>query len=242
MKVVSLLIPVNRIAIPRLEGEEFADLIANELMGEGNAGVESAHGSNLNMNFREGPSFPGERQERIAEMVATRGKVRIGQLTELFGVSEPTVRKDLTLMEQRGLLKRTHGGAVSIRPPVEQAMASRLAENANAKRLIGKACVELLSPGEAVFLDSGTTVQQIADALAGSGLRLTVLTDSPSIAEMVADMPGVSHLPIGGQLRRISGCLTGPLTTENLKQFTISTAFIGASGLFGDGGFRLGPV
>ena len=103
-------------------------------------------------------------------MVATQGKVRIGQLTELFGVSEPTVRKDLTLMEQRGLLKRTHGGAVSIRPPVEQAMASRLAENANAKHLIGKACVELLSPGEAVFLDSGTTVQQIADALAGSGL------------------------------------------------------------------------
>ncbi len=179
----------------------------------------------------EGPSFPGERQERIAELVATRGKVRIGQLTELFGVSEPTVRKDLTLMEQRGLLKRTHGGAVSIRPPVEQAMASRLAENADAKRLIGKACVQLLSPGEAVFLDSGTTVQQIADALAGSGLRLTVLTDSPSIAETVADMPGVSHLLIGGQLRRISGCLTGPLTTENLKQFTISTAFIGASGL-----------
>jgi DeoR/GlpR family transcriptional regulator of sugar metabolism len=179
----------------------------------------------------EGASFPDERQERIAEMVAMRGKVRIGQLTELFGVSEPTVRKDLTIMEQRGLLKRTHGGAVSIRPPVEQAMASRLAENAEAKRLIGKACVELLAPGEAIFLDSGTTVQQIAHAIAGTGLRLTVLTDSPSSAEEVADLPGVSHLLIGGQLRRISGCLTGPLAMENLKQFTISTAFIGASGL-----------
>ncbi|HEY5704927.1 MAG TPA: hypothetical protein VIS96_05070 [Terrimicrobiaceae bacterium] len=52
MKVVSFLIPIYRIAIPRLEGQEFADLIANELMGEGDAGVESAHGSNLNMNFR----------------------------------------------------------------------------------------------------------------------------------------------------------------------------------------------
>ena len=179
----------------------------------------------------EGASFPDERQERIAEMVATRGKVRIGQLTELFGVSEPTVRKDLTLMEQRGLLKRTHGGAVSIRPPVEQAITSRLAEHAEAKRLIGKACVELLAPGEAIFLDSGTTVQQIAHALAGTGLRLTVLTDSPSSAEALADLPGVSHLLIGGQLRRISGCLTGPLAMENLKQFTISTAFLGASGL-----------
>ena len=100
----------------------------------------------------EGPSFPDERQERIAELIATRGKVRIGQLTELFGVSEPTVRKDLTNMEQPGLLKRTHGGAVSVRPPVEQAMASRLAENAEAKRLIAKVCVQLPSPGEAVFL------------------------------------------------------------------------------------------
>jgi DeoR/GlpR family transcriptional regulator of sugar metabolism len=179
----------------------------------------------------EGPSFPDERQERIAAMVTTRGKVRIAQLTELFGVSEPTVRKDLTLMEQRGLLKRTHGGAISIRPPVEQALASRIAENAEAKRQIAKACVQLLSPGEAVFFDSGTTVHQIARALAGSGLRLTVLTDSPSIAEAVADLPGVSHLLIGGQLRRISDCLIGPLTTENLKQFAISTAFIGASGL-----------
>ena len=178
-----------------------------------------------------GPSFPDERQERIAELVATRGKVRIAQLTELFGVSEPTVRKDLTLMEQRGLLKRTHGGAVSVRPPVEQAMASRIAENADAKRLIAKLCVELLSPGEAVFLDSGTTVQQIAYAFAGTGLRLTVLTDSPSVAEAVADLPGMSHLLIGGQLRRISGCLIGPLTTDNLKKFTISTAFIGASGI-----------
>ena len=61
----------------------------------------------------EGPSFPDERQKRIAELIATRGKVRIGQLTELFGVSEPTVRKDLTNMEQPGLLKRTHGGAVT---------------------------------------------------------------------------------------------------------------------------------
>jgi DeoR/GlpR family transcriptional regulator of sugar metabolism len=179
----------------------------------------------------EDPRFPDERQERIAELIATRGKVRIAQLTELFGVSEPTVRKDLTHMEQRGLLKRTHGGAVSVRPPVEQAMASRFAENAEAKRMIAKVCVQLLSTGEAVFLDSGTTVQQIAHALVGSGLRLTILTDSPSVAEEVADLPGVSHLLIGGQLRRISGCLIGPLTTENLKKFTIGTAFIGASGI-----------
>jgi DeoR/GlpR family transcriptional regulator of sugar metabolism len=139
--------------------------------------------------------------------------VRIAHLSELFGVSKPTVPKDLTNMEQRGVLKRTHGGAVSVRPPVEQAMASRLAENAKAKRRIAKVCPASL-PREALFLDSGTTVQQIAQALAGSGLRLTILTDSPSVAEALADLPGVSHLLVGSQLRRISGCLIGPLTTE----------------------------
>jgi DeoR family fructose operon transcriptional repressor len=157
----------------------------------------------------EGPSFPDERQERIAELIATRGKVRIAQLTELFGVSEPTVRKDLTNMEQRGLLKRTHGGAVSVRPPVEQAMASRLAENAEAKRLIAKVCVQLLSPGEALFLDSGTTVQQIAHAFGGLGLR----SENPDRFAFgrggIGRLPGVSHLLIGGQLRRIDGCSSG---------------------------------
>ena len=83
-------------------------------------------------------------------MVATRGKVRIAQLTELFGVSEPTVRKDLTTMEQRGLLKRTHGGAVSVRPPVEQAMASRIAET-RSQASISRTCSDPCCPEKRYF-------------------------------------------------------------------------------------------
>jgi DeoR family fructose operon transcriptional repressor len=179
----------------------------------------------------ESPAFPDERQERIAELVATRGKVHVSELTGLFGISEPTARKDLTILEQRGLLKRTHGGAVSLHPPVEDEVASRLTLHREAKQSIARACVELLSPGEAVFFDSGTTVREIAYALAGTGLRVTILTDSPSVAEAVADLAGVSHVLIGGQLRRISGCVVGPLATENLKEFAITTAFMGVSGV-----------
>ena len=135
------------------------------------------------------------------------------------------------MLEQRGLLKRTHGGAVSVRPPVEQEVASRQARHWEAKVAIARTCLRLLSPGEAVFFDNGTTVQQIAHALVGSGLRLTVVTDSPAVADAVADAPGIAHILLGGQLRKLSGCLIGPLATENLKMFRIGTAFIGASGV-----------
>jgi DeoR/GlpR family transcriptional regulator of sugar metabolism len=175
--------------------------------------------------------FPDERQAYIAQMVANQGKVRVSQLTEHFGISEPTVRKDLSVLEQKGLLKRTHGGAVSVRPPMEQEVASRQARNWEAKVAIARAAVRLLSSGEAVFLDNGSTVQQIAQALVSSGLRLTVVTDAPAVAAAVAEAPGLTHILLGGQLRKLSGCLVGPLATENLKMFQIGTAFIGASGV-----------
>jgi DeoR/GlpR family transcriptional regulator of sugar metabolism len=176
-------------------------------------------------------SFPDERQAYVAHMVANQGKVRVSQLTAHFGISEPTVRKDLSVLEQKGLLKRTHGGAVSVRPPMEQEVASRQARNWEAKVAIARAAVRLLSSGEAVFLDNGSTIQQIAQALVSSGLRLTVVTDAPAVAAAVAEAPGLTHILLGGQLRKLSDCLVGPLATENLKMFQIGTAFIGASGV-----------
>jgi DeoR/GlpR family transcriptional regulator of sugar metabolism len=101
--------------------------------------------------------------------------------------------------------------------------------------------VGLLSSGEAVFFDSGTTVREIAHCLVGTGLRLTVLTDSPAVAETLADLSGISHVLIGGHLRRISGCVAGPLATENLKLFTITTAFVGVSGV-SDGGITVSDL
>jgi len=186
----------------------------------------------LDANTAEkGSSFPDERQAYVAQMVANKGKVRVSQLTAHFGISEPTVRKDLSVLEQKGLLKRTHGGAVSVRPPMEQEVVSRQARNREAKVAIARAAVRLLSSGEAVFLDNGSTIQQIAQALVSSGLRLTVVTDSPAVAAAVAEAPGLTHILLGGQLRKLSDCLVGPLTTENLKMFQIGTAFIGASGV-----------
>ena len=177
------------------------------------------------------PIFADERQQQIAELVAVRGKVRTAQLTSVFGVTEPTLRKDLKVLEERGLLKRTHGGAISVRPPLEREIASRAAQNAEAKQAIALACLQEIGDGDAIFLDSGTTVHQLARNLARGGRYITVLTDAPAVADTIADLPTITHVLLGGYLRRISGCLSGPLAVENLNRFTINVAFIGVSGL-----------
>lgn len=177
------------------------------------------------------PIFAVERQEKIASLVASRGKIHLAELTAMFDVSEPTLRKDLTVLEQQGLLKRTHGGAVTCRAPAERDVISRFVENVEAKRAIGRLCCDLIETGDAIFLDCGSTIQQLAEHLVTRGLRLTVLTTSPSIAQCLAEVSGITHILLGGQLRRMSGCVAGPLALENLKNFSIGTAFIGASGI-----------
>jgi DeoR/GlpR family transcriptional regulator of sugar metabolism len=177
--------------------------------------------------------FAHERQARIAELVATRGRARIGELAQLFGVTEPTVRKDLSALQERGLLKRTYGGALALRPIVERELAGREGTNQAAKAAIARACLDLLRDGDSVFLDSGTTVDAIARALAAQsdGPRLSVLTNALGVAHALADVPGIDCVLLGGQLRRVDGSVVGALALDNLQRFTFSVAFIGVSGL-----------
>ncbi len=191
----------------------------------------------------ESPVFADERQARIAELVSVRGRARIGELAKEFGVTEPTIRKDLTVLQTRGLLKRTHGGALALQPTVEREFAGRQATNMAAKEAIALACVRLLQDGDSVFLDSGTTVSAVASAIAahGSGLRLSTLTTSLGVADTLADVPGIDCVVLGGQLRRIDGALVGALALENLQRFTFSLAFIGVSG-FSDVGISVGSL
>jgi DeoR/GlpR family transcriptional regulator of sugar metabolism len=188
------------------------------------------------------PVFADERQQRIAEYVTGRGRARISELAEHFAVTEQTVRKDLRLLSDRGVLKRTHGGAIALRPLVDRELAGREATHQEAKRRIGRACLELLHDGDAAFLDSGTTVGSVSRALAavqqGSAPRfrnLTVLTSALDVARELAEVPAVEHVLLGGQLRSQSGAVVGSLAVQNLQRFTVEVAFIGVSGFSEDG-------
>src|SRR5215210_9495212 len=99
---------------------------------------------------RDGPVFADERQTRIAELVSVRGRARIGELAETFGVTEPTIRKDLSALQERGLLKRTHGGALAVHPNVDRELAGRRGAHQAGKEAIAEMCVGLLQDGDAV--------------------------------------------------------------------------------------------
>jgi DeoR/GlpR family transcriptional regulator of sugar metabolism len=187
--------------------------------------------------------FADERQARIAELVSVRGRARIGELSKLFGVTEPTIRKDLKVLQARGLVKRTHGGALAMQPVVERELAGRQASNTGAKEAIARRCVGLIQDGDSVFLDSGTTVQAIAGAIAAGSKRLVLstLTTSVGVATLLADTPNVDCILLGGQLRRVDGALVGALALENLQRFTFSLAFIGVSG-FSEMGISVGSL
>ena len=190
-----------------------------------------------------GPVFADERQVRIAELVAVRGRARIGELAEAFGVTEPTIRKDLSALQERGLLKRTHGGALAVHPIIDRELAGRRGSHESDKEAIAAACVRLMRDGDSVFLDSGTTVSAVAGAIAATstGLRLSTLTTSLGVADRLADVPGIDCVLLGGQLRRMDGALVGALALENLQRFTFSLAFIGVSG-FSDVGISVGSL
>ena len=190
--------------------------------------------------------FADERQTRIAEMVSARGRARIGELAEALGVTEPTIRKDLSALQARGVLKRTYGGALALHPIIDREFAEREAANRAGKAAIARACLALLHDGDSVFLDSGTTVDAVARGLAARNrraepLRLAVLTNTLAVATALGDVPGLECVLLGGQLQPVDGSVVGPLALENLERFAFGLAFLGVSG-FSELGLSVGSI
>ncbi len=178
-------------------------------------------------------AFAEERQRRITQYVASRGRAHVAELTALVGVTEPTIRRDLSELASQKRLKRVHGGAIAVEPLLEPEAASRELQYVAAKEAIAAACMQEIHQGSSLFLDSGSTVLRVAQRLTGHHVDL--LTNSIRVAEAVVGFPGVRHTVLGGQLRRTSDCFVGPLALSALKQFTVNVAFIGASGISAEG-------
>jgi DeoR/GlpR family transcriptional regulator of sugar metabolism len=189
------------------------------------------------------PVFADERQARIAEFVAVRGRVRIGELAQTFGVTEPTIRKDLDSLQEKGLLKRTYGGALSVQLNIDRELTGRRTTNREAKEAIARTCLGMLQDGDAVFLDSGTTVEAIARRLAEERdpPRVSILTSSLGVANTLAETRLIDCVLLGGQPRRVDGSVVGDLALENLRRFTFGLAFIGVSG-FSELGVTVGSL
>ncbi len=182
-------------------------------------------------------AFAQERHQRILQFLHERGRVRNAEMAELLKVTEATIRKDMTDLASQQLLQRTHGGAIALRSLLEPDLPARVSTNAEAKKLIAGACLDLIRPGDAIFLDSGSTVLCIAELLSERArqhngvLNINVLTNALAVAQTLAEKPGIRHTVLGGVFRPTGGCFVGPLTVDDLDRFTVNTAFVGVTGL-----------
>ena len=182
---------------------------------------------------------PGKQQTRLTEILTSLqrdGSVSVEQLSERLEISVVTVRRDLDLLEQKGLLRRTHGGAVSIEPlfyePFKndrsfQAQVERFAQE---KRRIGRAAAGLIGRGETIALTPGTTTSEVIRGLPLNH-DITVVTNTVNVAMELSKRKDLKIFVTGGHLRGDWFSLVGPTAVNSLSQLLITTAFIGADGL-----------
>jgi DeoR family transcriptional regulator, fructose operon transcriptional repressor len=160
------------------------------------------------------------------------GRVYVAQSARALGVAEMTIRRDLEVLEGRGVARRVRGGAVSLLLRGDETpYALREIEAVAAKRRIGEAVASQLKDGEAVALDSGTTALEVARAL--EGRRLTVMATALRVAIQLSNSPTVRLLAPGGEIRAGELAAVGQLAVSAIASLRFDTAVICACGLAG---------
>lgn len=172
------------------------------------------------------------RQRKILELVAREGHVRVGDLSELFGVSAVTVRSDLDWLNEQELVKRTHGGAVL--PTVlrfERSFEETSRERIEVKRQIGRTAARSVTDGETIILDVGSTTTELAKALSPKLQNVVVITNGLKIALLLERHAGITVVLTGGTLRDKQHSLINPFATVLLQELNVDRAFIGCNGV-----------
>lgn len=171
-----------------------------------------------------------QRQEWILDRLRDQGRVEVAAVAQELDTSEVTVRRDLDLLADSGVLRRVHGGAVSLLLRGEELpFGLRELEAGEAKLRIAELVGGLIRDGEAVIVDSGTGGLALARVLAGR--RVTAVPLSLPAAATLSAGPAVTVILPGGALRPGEGALTGPITESALRSLRVDTAVITCCGL-----------
>jgi DeoR family glycerol-3-phosphate regulon repressor len=178
----------------------------------------------------------------LRDFVERRGFAAVSEIAAELGVSEITVRRDLTRLESQGVLVRTHGGALAGKIGSsetfdcdEPAFEARRRRHAEAKARIGDAAAALVRPGATIAIDVGSTALELARQMAARG-DIKIFTNSVRAATLLADGPAPVYLP-GGQLRATELSIYGSIAVTQLRHYWFDLAFIGFSGLTDQGMF-----
>ena len=172
-----------------------------------------------------------ERQHQILVWARGDGEIEVGKAAADLGVAPETVRRDLRVLEQNGLVRRTHGGAYPVETTsFETTLAMRSSRRVAEKRRIAVAAVELLGDAETVFIDEGFHPQLIAEELPADR-RLTVITASLTTAAVLAEKDSITVLLLGGRVRGRTLATVDHWATRMLAGFVVDLAFVGANGI-----------
>ncbi|MFJ3957122.1 DeoR/GlpR family DNA-binding transcription regulator [Arthrobacter sp. NPDC090010] len=172
-----------------------------------------------------------ERQSRILDLARAQGQVDVVSLGQGLGAAAETIRRDLRVLVDRGVLRRVHGGAVAVETAgFESDAGYRATAHVGEKRRIASAAAAMLQGAETVFLDEGFTPRLIAEELA-SEARLTVVTASLPAAQALSRSPGVTVLLLGGRMRGRTLATVDHWALRMLGELQIDVAFLGANGI-----------
>jgi DeoR family transcriptional regulator, aga operon transcriptional repressor len=177
-----------------------------------------------------------ERRRHILARIQSHGRVIVHELARALDISEITIRKDLDYLQSKGLVQRTHGGALPVRNGAlfDPSLQEKESQHSQEKQRIAAAAAKMVQEGQCVMLDSGTTTTAIAHALRRF-TRLTVITNAINIA---ADLTGTEFevIVVGGALRKNSWSLVGPLAEDVLEEMHADILFLGVDGFDAEAG------
>jgi len=179
--------------------------------------------------------FPEERKQRICDLVNERQSVKVTELSQLMGISEVTIRRDLEELSGQKRILRTHGGAIAMYSVGSEISAAELIlshKNIEEKRGIAALAYVLINEKDTIFVDGSSTVHELIKLIAtGDKKQLIIVTTSMTTVGALAGSSNVKVIMLGGEINYHHNHVEGYLTTEAIKNLRADKCFIGINGI-----------
>jgi DeoR family transcriptional regulator, fructose operon transcriptional repressor len=175
------------------------------------------------------------RQRQIMALLQETGALRIGELSQMLDVSDETVRRDLAVLQEQGLLTRTRGGALAESVRLETSFQRRMRDNGVEKREIAQIAAGYVEDGSTIIIDSGSTMAHLVSQLRNKR-DLVVITNGINHVEDLLSNPSLTVVVTGGTVRRVTMGAAGPLAVESLSSLHADHTFLAAHGFSAEAG------
>lgn len=170
------------------------------------------------------------RHQTILELLSTHGQVYVHDLAQHFNVAQETIRRDLTRLGSQKLLKKLHGGAVNIQSKFERHFSERSQVAVDEKKRIAEYASNLIKPGDTLFIDFGTTTFEFTQQVKLID-NLTIITNSPLLANTLQENTTIETILIGGQFNAEQNACLGAIALKNIQGFFADYSIIGAGAI-----------